>query len=248
MDLKKTVERLGGDFEALSREYTDVAGTLSKLGLSNYESRCYVALVALGPTSANSVAEIAHIPRTSAYKAIRALARKRYVTEQKGRPRLFSPADPAELSKILTADVERSFTKISKVKDLLSERGIPQLVYTIVGRDRVYEKIGDMFDKSEHTLIISTPSTPQLRAKLGKRFSNASARGVHVVLITSPFVKAPREVEVIRRKGLIATDIISDGKTALLAAPDMSACGYTDNEALSRHLEDFLKIMVERRE
>jgi hypothetical protein len=33
-----------------------------------------------------------------------------------------------------------------------------------------------------------------------------------------------------------------------VAAPDLSACGYTDNEALSKHLEDFLRIMVENPE
>jgi hypothetical protein len=66
-----------------------------------------------------------------------------------------------------------------------------------------------------------------------------------VTIITSPFVKAPRGVRIVRRKALIATDVISDGKTALLAAPDLSACGYTDNEALSKHLEDFLRIMSE---
>jgi hypothetical protein len=82
-----------------------------------------------------------------------------------------------------------------------------------------------------------------VRRKLGKRVVNAVARGVKVTVITSPFVKAPPGVRVIRRKGLIATDVISDGRTALLAAPDLSACGYTDNEALSKHLEDFLNRM-----
>lgn len=61
-------------------------------------------------------------------------------------------------------------------------------------------------------------------------------------------MKAPRSVNVIRRRALIATDVIADGKTALIAAPDLSACGYTDNEVLSRHLEEFLRIMSESRE
>jgi hypothetical protein len=71
---------------------------------------------------------------------------------------------------------------------------------------------------------------------------------VNITVITSPFVRAPRGVRVIRRRALIATDVVSDGKTALLAAPDLSACGYTDNEALSKHIEDFLRIMGESQE
>lgn len=248
MDLKKLVKQLGVDYESLVDEYLSVSGTLSKFGLSDYESRAYVALVALGPTSANNVAEVAQIPRTSAYKVLKNLEAKNFVAEQKGRPRSFAPTDPKELSKGFVTKVEESFEKIAQIRDMLSERGVPQLVYTIMGRDRVLDKLGEMLDKSTHTLVMSSPSISIIRSRLGKKFSNAVARGVNVTVITSPFVKAPRSVNVVRRRALIATDVIADGKTALIAAPDLSACGYTDNEVLSRHLEEFLRIMSESRE
>jgi sugar-specific transcriptional regulator TrmB len=245
MDLKKLVQQLGGDFDTLTKEYREISSNLSAFGLSDYESRAYIALVALGPTSANLVAQVAQIPRTSAYKSLERLASKRFAIKQKGRPVSFVPVDPSQLADEFSAKVKESFDKISRVKDLLSERGVPQLVYTIMGKERVLDKIGEMFDKANHTLVMSSPSISVIRRKLGKRFTNAVSRGVNITVITSPFVKAPQGVNVIRRKGLIATDVISDGKTALLAAPDLSACGYTDNETLSRHLEDFLRIMGE---
>lgn len=248
MDLKTLVRQLGVDYESLADEYSRVAGTLSILGLTDYESRAYVALVALGPTSANNVAEAAQIPRTSVYKVLKNLEAKKFVQEQKGRPRSFAPTDPKELSRGFADKIEESFDKIAQVKDALSERGVPQLVYTIMGRDRVLDKLGEMLDKSIHTLVMSSPSISVIRSKLGKKFSNAVARGVNITVITSPFVKAPPGVNVIRRSALIATDVIADGKTALIAAPDLSACGFTDNEVLSRHLEDFLRIMSESRD
>ncbi len=243
MELKEIVSKLGGDYEALMKEYNEVSSTLEMFGLSTYETRAYVALVATGAGSANFVAELAQIPRTSAYKVMESLERKGFARQLQGRPRAFAPTDPSELSKRLSAKVEATFIKVSSLKDLLSERGVPQLVYTIMGRERVLDKVGEMLDKSEHTFVISSPSLPDIRTRLSKKFASAVARGVRVMVITSPFLKAPKGVEVTRRRGLIATDVISDGKTALLAAPDLSACGYTDNEALSRHLEDFLRIM-----
>lgn len=245
MDLKNVVGKLGGDVEELQKEYARVAGTLERFGLSEYESRAYVALVAVGSGSANFVASVAQIPRTSAYKVMKSLGSKGFVKETPGRPVSFVPTDPEELSRTLIDEVQTSFAKVATIKDLLSERGVPQLVYTIMGKDRVLDKIGEMMDKSESSFVMSTPSMAVIRRGLGKRFSSAVSRGVKVTLITSPFVKAPSGIKVIRRKALIATDVISDGKTALLAAPDLSACGYTDNEALSRHLEDFLRIMGE---
>lgn len=248
MDLKKALSKLGGEIESMREQYIRVSRTLSVIGLSEYESRAYVALVALGPNSANLVASVAQIPRTSAYKVMKSLESKGFVKEKTGRPASFTPVDPAELSRKFVVEIEDSFMKVASLKDVLSERGIPQLVYTIMGKDRVLDKIGEMIDKSESSFVISSPSVAVFRKKLGKRFSNAIRRGVEVTIITSPFVKAPREVKVVRRKALIATDVISDGKTALLAAPDLSACGYTDNEALSKHLEDFLRIMSESAE
>jgi len=248
MDLKKAVASLGRDYDELMKEYLKVASTFSRLGLSEYESRTYVALVALGTGSANLVAEVAQIPRTSSYKVMRNLEQKGFARKLQGRPRSFSPVDPSELSKRLVAQVEESFGKVSALKNLLSERGVPQLVYTIMGKERVLDKIGEMLDKSESSFVMSSPLISQMRTRFGKKISNAISRGVSMTVITVPFVKAPRGVRVIRRKALIATDVISDGKTALLAAPDLSACGYTDNEALSKHLEDFLRIMGESQE
>jgi sugar-specific transcriptional regulator TrmB len=243
MDLKKVVEKLGGDYDLLRKDFEKVSGTLRRFGFSDYESRAYLGLVALGPSSAGFVADIAQIPRTSAYKVMKSLQKKGFVQEQPGRPLSFAPVDPSELSNRFKTEVEESFAKIDSLKDLLSERGVPQLVYTIMGKERVLDKITEMLEKSQHTYVISSPSLSVVRRKLGKRVVNAVARGVKVTVITSPFVKAPPGVRVIRRKGLIATDVISDGRTALLAAPDLSACGYTDNEALSKHLEDFLNRM-----
>jgi sugar-specific transcriptional regulator TrmB len=179
---------------------------------------------------------------------MRSLEQKGFVRKLQGRPRSFSPVEPSELSKRLASQIEESFSKVSALKNLLSERGVPQLVYTIMGKDRVLDKIREMLDKSESVFVISSPSMSLMRTKLGKKFASAISRGVNVTVITSPFVKAPRGVRVIRRRALIATDVVSDGKTALLAAPDLSACGYTDNEALSKHLEDFLRIMGKSQE
>ncbi len=248
MDLKKAMQLIGGDLDSLMKEYDQVAGILSRFGLSEYESRGYIALVALGTSSAPFVAEVSQIPRTSAYKVMSALERKGFVRSKQGRPRSFTAEDPSEVSKRLVSDAERTFARIREFKDLLSQRGVPQLVYTIMGKDRVLEKIGEMLDKSEKSFVMSTPIISKIHRPLGKKFANALSRHVGITVITSPFVKAPRGVSVIRRKSLIATDVISDGKTALLAAPDLSACGYTDNEALSKHLEDFLRIMGESRD
>ena len=246
MDLKSVMAKLGRDADELMEEYLQVAGTLGKLGLNEYESRAYVALVVLGSASPSLVSELGQIPRTSAYRVLEGLVKRGFAREKEGRPRSFVPVPPSELAEKFVAEVEDAFGKLDTVKDLLSERGVPQLVYTIMGRERVLDKIGEMVDKAETTFVISSPSFPDVRRRLGKRFSAAASRGVAVTVITKPFVKVPKAFTAVRRTSLIATDVISDGNAALLASSDLSACGYTDNATLAGHLADFLRIMSER--
>jgi sugar-specific transcriptional regulator TrmB len=245
MDLKSIVAVTGRDLDDLLAEYEMISRTLENIGLSEYESRAYVALVASGTSSASFVADIAQIPRTSAYRTLQSLEDKGFARAKAGRPKKFTPTDPSELGERYANDVREAFSKIDSVKDVLSERGVPQMVYTILGKERVLDKIGEMLDRSEHSFVISSPSIAEFRRRLGKRFTNAVSRGVRVTVITNPFIKVPENVTVIRRRGLIATDVIADANNALLAAPDLSACGYTDNETLSQHLQDFLRIMSE---
>src|SRR4030067_170017 len=125
MDLKKVAERLGGDVNQLTKEYEKIAGTLGKLGLSEYESRAYLALVALGSSTANFVAEAAQIPRTSAYKVMESLEQKGFARKLPGKPVSFAPVDPDDLSKRLLGEGGGGFSKISAARDLLSHRGVP---------------------------------------------------------------------------------------------------------------------------
>jgi hypothetical protein len=74
--------------------------------------------------------------------------------------------------------------------------------------------------------------------------ANAIQRGVDITVITAPFQRVKDKVKVIRNTSLIATDVISDQQRALLAARDLSACGFTDNPDLSRHMLRFLEILI----
>src|SRR5437667_455939 len=115
-------------------------------------------------------------------------------------------------------------------------------------KPRVLEKIGELIDQSSETCIVSTPTFSEIRENVGKKIEQAIARGIRFTIITEPGQKIPEGASVVNRKGLIATDVIVDGSAALIAAPDLSACGYTDNASLSRHLENFLEIIMNLKE
>jgi sugar-specific transcriptional regulator TrmB len=144
--------------------------------------------------------------------------------------------------------LEDTFAKLDLLHEVLRNKGEPQLVYTISSRPRVLEKIGELLETASETFIVSTPTFSEIRETLGKKVEQAIARGIRVTVITEPGQKIPEGATAVNRKGLIATDVIVDSSSALIASPDLSACGYTDNASLSRHLENFLEIIMHLRE
>jgi sugar-specific transcriptional regulator TrmB len=239
-----TLGSLGVD---LKKEYDRIAETLESLGLSNYEARAYIALVAHGYGSAETISQTASIPRTSAYKVLQALCEKGYAISTRGRPQMFRPESPGSVKRRAVQRISDTFDKLEMVHEVLRDRGEPQLVYTIAGKDRVMEKIGELLDQSTVSFMIATPTLSEIRTALKKRFESAMDRRIKVTIITDHTQKVPEGATAIRRKGLVATDVICDGKVALIASPDLDACGYTSNESLAEHLENFLNILAEDR-
>jgi sugar-specific transcriptional regulator TrmB len=237
-------ELTGEDMSALLERYKNIQDDLALLNFSEYESRAYVALVALGVSDAEALSMIAQIPRTSVYKVLDGLIQKGYVTMTKGRPREYMAEQPRMLKERLFSRLGETFDDLEMVYGLLRERGLPQVVYTISGKDKVLRKIGELLDMSKERFMISSSNVPVLRDALEKKVNSAIKRGVDISLVLPPGQKAIPGVKTMRRDGLIATDIVVDGKLALIAGSGLEACGYTDNEVLAQHLEGFLRMMM----
>ena len=230
----------------LDKEYETVSRTLESIGLSSYEARGYVALVAHGHGSAEAIAETAKIPRTSAYKVLQSLCTKGFAISTKGRPTIFKPESPGKIKGRVTEHISETFDKLDMLHEILRDKGEPQLVYTIAGKHRVLEKAGELLDTCQDAFIIATPTMHEIREALTKKLGNAIERGIRLTIITEPLQKVPDGAQVYWKKGLLATTIIADAERALLASPDLQASGYTDNANLAKYLESFLQILMEQ--
>jgi sugar-specific transcriptional regulator TrmB len=229
----------------LEKEYEKASRTLESIGLSNYEARAYIALVAHGYGDADTIAETSGIPRTSSYKVLQSLCQKGFAMSTSGRPRIFKPEEPKKLKEKIIPPISDTFEKLETLSEIMRDRGVPQLVYTITGKQRVIAKIGELLDKSTNLVIIASPNFHEIRAPLAKKMDNAIGRGVNITVITGAGQKVPEHAKVVLKNGLIASDVIIDGTTALLASADLAACGFTDNASLAKHLENFLEILIE---
>ena len=227
-----------------SEEFRRAANVLGKVGLTQYEARAYIALVARGLGDATGVAAAAGIPRTSAYKVLESLAAKGYAQPTGGKPILFRPRPPLEVAETLKAAIQEVFEQLAQLHRVVAEHGEPQLVYLLSDREKVVAKIGELLDQSSRTFILTTPQVADLRDGLGKKIQSAVKRGVRVTFVTAPLQRLPEGVEHVPRENLMATEVLADGEHALLAAPGLDACGFTDNPILITHLKQFLEFVL----
>src|SRR3989337_2428387 len=152
----------------LEKEFEQATRTLESIGLSSYEARGYIALVAHGYGSAETIAATARIPRTSAYKVLQSLCSKGFAISTRGRPTIFKPEAPGKVKSRVMDHLEDTFSKLDLLHEVLRSKGEPQLVYTIVTKPRGMGKNGQAIDQSVETCIVSTPTFSEIRENLGK--------------------------------------------------------------------------------
>lgn len=228
----------------IGKTIQNVVQSLKTIGLTEYEAKAFLALIYLGGGEAENVAKLAKIPRTSAYKVLDSLENKGFAKVISGKPRIYKPTDLKILEERFDRLLKDLFSHLRLAQDMFGEKGEPQLVYTIYGKNKVLQKIGEMIDLSEQEILLSSPKLAEIRKALMENIKKAISRNVRIIVITSRTQRAPKNTEVHYKDGLIATDIVSDGKRALIADAELDACGYSDNPVLAEHLKHFIEIML----
>jgi hypothetical protein len=98
---------------------------------------------------------------------------------------------------------------------------------------------------AKQRVMLSTSNAGALMGALDKKLVDARNRGVEISVIILPGQKFISGTNIVRRTGLIATDMVVDGRIALIAGASLEACGFTDNAVLAQHLEGFLNMMMQ---
>ncbi len=234
------------DIDDFREETEQIIEGLQRFGLTEYQAKTYTALVAHGVADADTIASTADLPRTSVYKALSSLQDMGYAVVTEGRPKIYRPAEPLEVKTRLARQLDDVFGRLNTLYEILSEKGEPQLIYTINGREKVMDKIGEFLKKTNSEIIISTPQFSQILDELSSELQGAVKRDIDITIITGPGERVIEEATIERRERLIATDILSDGERALIASPGLEACGYTHNPSLAKHLVNFMDILMRR--
>lgn len=180
---------------------------LTRLGLTEYAAKAYVALVSLGEADAESVAARSGVPRTKVYDALDELGSRGWARDEGGRPRKWRPESPqacvarerAQLDALLTA----SLTDLEAQFERRAVR-IVGSVWVLEGDDAIDAKRREMLARAARQVLVAFPAGAPPDDAVLRELRAAARRNVRVQVMVGDsrsasdrLLAVPAEVRVV---------------------------------------------------
>jgi len=152
-----------------------------KLGLNEYESKAYLALLRFRSAQASSISRHAAIPRARVYDVLSTLEKKGFVQRKPVKPVEYFALQPSEVFKKLEkekkAELDSRLLELNEAikrveKELVSDTvsvATGEQVWLVEGRDNIYSRILQQLENCKETVIISGSNDSIKRKKAAFR-------------------------------------------------------------------------------
>lgn len=193
---------------------------MTEFGFSQYETSCYMALVAHHPSNGSKLSKLSGIARSRIYDVLNTLSRKGMVFEiEQGK---YVPLPPQELKKRLKSQFESNLQDFEEELEAVTTVPEYEYILTLRGHDEVMQKAIEIIDHAEKELYIRL--FPPCGNRLAQQIEKAAARGVgirYVCMGSMPHnfeiqIEHPDSNELIEKIGGESVDIIADKAEALV--------------------------------
>ncbi|WP_435180877.1 TrmB family transcriptional regulator [Halorussus sp. AFM4] len=136
----------------------EAAGLLQQLGLKEYEAKCFVALTQVETATAKEISEIADVPRTRVYDAIRVLEAQGLVEIQHSNPRQYRGVPLEEAAQTLRRQYESRIDELQETLDAIepadtADEPVTHEVWSLSGRDGITSRTLQLLDDTETEVV-----------------------------------------------------------------------------------------------
>ncbi|MFC2174563.1 TrmB family transcriptional regulator [archaeon] len=193
-------------------------GVLRRLGLNQYESKTYLALMSTQASTATELSDVASIPRPRVYDVLAKLEKRGFVMSQPGRPARYSAVPVSVAVGALKRDKKRELDKelseLDKLETQLGKHlddtsapvGNEGEVFTITDRKSIYSALEELIKQSNTHIVLSSnkEGLARKRKEYAPLLHLAQKRGVNVRM-----VEGPKRAAIVDDHSLI---FLNDGK------------------------------------
>ena len=233
---------------------------LQELGLTEYETRAYLALVERGPMTASELSEIAQVPYSKVYEILGSLEQKGFIMIlHGGRPARYAAKSPATALEALRLSVEKRMKEreeiiLNELMPIYEKRGEKERpdIWILRGETSIVDKVKEVASRSERELLIAAPILNKDLVDLIQPIAGmARTRGCDVrIMITS---SADRELaerlanvaSVRKRSQMFGGGVITDSREVVIvfAGEGESSEGllaiWSDHPGLAKYARNY---------
>lgn len=205
----------------------EVRRVLREIGLTDYETRGYLALLKHGVLTARDVSEYGGVPYSKVYETLNSLERKGWIESERGRPSRYYPKSPSEAleeAKLRLKDMMNGWKRVilNELQPLYERRELREKpdIWILRGEFSVLAKLQEMLSRAKGEVMVAAPKFAKKFVDVGiPLFAHLHNTNVKVlVMVTKEWnIKKLQNIGEIKvRDNMFGGGIIIDSKEALL--------------------------------
>jgi HTH-type transcriptional regulator, sugar sensing transcriptional regulator len=183
---------------------------LRKLGLSPYESKCYLTLVRFGNLLGKEIAKKSNVPPTSVYRNLETLQKKGFVQLIQKEPLVYQAVDPeiAIQTHIINQKEQLDILEKNTISELKSikKTGViekkEEVLEVYAGRKQSYNLGKKLIQQSKKEFLIIGRGTKKSILDLIHPLKSAVKKGVNCKFIITTYEKNKELVEELKKAGV----------------------------------------------
>jgi len=203
---------------------------LQELGLTDYESRVYLALLEKGVLTASQVSKLSRVPYSKVYGTLASLEEKGWIETEQSRPSRYYPKAPSETLAAMKLQLEEKVktwekTLLSELEPFYERREIREKpdLWILRGEFNTLAKLKEMVEKTKNELMVAAPILPKtLIESVSPMLMRLQSTGVKVLLMVSKeakdwnLTKIAQVGEVRVRDHMFGGGVVADSREAML--------------------------------
>ena len=156
--------------------------SLQELGLSEYEAKCYLALLGEQSQTGYSVARASGVPRSKVYEVLEGMVARGIVIANYGEPTQYAPLSPEELISLRRRETEQSIDSAEEgLKQFAATSVNRDLIWDIKGRNEILDRLREVIGRTRRLLLLQLWAEDA--SELRKPLADAAERGVEIIII-----------------------------------------------------------------
>ena len=133
----------------------EIVEKLKEIGLNEYQSKVYIALLKKFPATGYEIAKLSNIPQSRAYDTLKALESMHIAIHSNTKPVTYTPIKPKELTKRYKRKIDSTINFLEKKLPDIKEENYIEPVLPVNGNTKVAAKIEEIIKSAQKNIFIA---------------------------------------------------------------------------------------------